>query len=178
MTGIECLREEMRNRGLTEAQINSKAVSVVIDILAQANGKYIELVELEHEVKLKQEQQAEAERLYRYATFSRQRLIESLKGERDGWYKENKAYLEEVMQALSECETAEGRDAIRIAQTFINSVDVDTKYDNTAFIIGLASILACWKTTPIDRLRKINTQLPDVNISEDGSWNMTMKFTK
>ena len=25
MTGIECLREEMRNRGLTEAQINSKA---------------------------------------------------------------------------------------------------------------------------------------------------------
>ena len=44
---------------------------------------------------------------------------------------------------------------------FIDSVDVATKYDNTAYIIGLASILSNGSMDAIAELRKINNKLPD-----------------
>ena len=56
----------------------------------------------------------------------------------------------------------EGRDTMRIAQMFVNMVDVDTKYDNTAYIIGLAAILSRGGISAIDELKKINKKLPDV----------------
>ena len=76
--------------------------------------------------------------------------------------------ISEFSKALSECETKEGRDTIRLAQTFINSVNVDTKYDNTAFIVGLAGILSNTKVDCVSELSKINTKLPQVLKEEIG----------
>ena len=46
---------------------------------------------------------------------------------------------------------------------FINSTDVNTKYDNTAYIIGLASILSGdTNSSPIAQLKKINPKLGEV----------------
>lgn len=62
-------------------------------------------------------------------------------------------------KALDECETAGGKDMLRLAQMFVNSVDVNSKYDNTAYIIGLAGILSGNKVAPIPELKKINRKL-------------------
>ena len=51
---------------------------------------------------------------------------------------------------------------MRIARMFVNMVDVDTKYDNTAYIIGLAAILSRGGINAIGELKKINKKLPDV----------------
>ena len=63
-------------------------------------------------------------------------------------------------QAVEECETLEGKDTLKKAQMFVNTVNLNTKYDNTAFIIGLASILAQGNVAPIEELRKINPDVP------------------
>jgi hypothetical protein len=71
------------------------------------------------------------------------------------------------------CETPQGRDAMRAAQVFANSVNIQTCYDNNAFIIGLASILAGKEMAPIDVVKKIvpkafdNTEMPPKRKEKD-----------
>ena len=48
---------------------------------------------------------------------------------------------------------------MRAAQVFVNAVSVDTKYDNTAFIIGLAAILSKNGIGAMDELKKINSKV-------------------
>ena len=83
----------------------------------------------------------------------------------DGYIKEWEEYVDKFNKSLEECETAEGRDTLRTAQMFVNTVDIETCYDRTAYIIGLASILSNGRMSAIDELKKINKNLPDV---EDG----------
>ena len=89
-----------------------------------------------------------------------QQIIQMVDSVADKHYQETRNYIDVFLKAISDCETQEARDALRTAQMFINSVSVDTKYDNTAFIIGLASILSQGKTGAIDELRKINPKIP------------------
>lgn len=57
-------------------------------------------------------------------------------------YQANAEYIEKFNKSLDECETKEGRDALRLAQVFVNSVNTNTDQNNTAFINGLACILS------------------------------------
>jgi len=163
MTGLDCLREEMMNRGLTKRQCDSKVVAVVLDILANAGNEYQKaweceqqytkkLMHLENELnKIDYKIRRKENELFTY-----QRQIETAKENREHC----EDYIDEFNKSLQECETAEGRDAMRTAQMFVNSVDVDTKYGNTAYIIGLASILSGGKVQAIQELKKINKKLP------------------
>lgn len=49
MTGLDCLREELEKRGLSKAQINSKAVAVVLDVVARSGDKYTQMWKSEEE---------------------------------------------------------------------------------------------------------------------------------
>lgn len=91
-------------------------------------------------------------------------IISKVKEFADRKYKETIDYINSFFKTLSECETPEARDSIKIAQTYINAVSIDTKYDNTAFIIGLASILSQWNTGAIEQLYKINPKIPEIQI--------------
>ena len=73
--------------------------------------------------------------------------------------RETEEYIKKFLDSIEKCETAEARDTMKTAQMFVNSVDVDTKYDNTAFIIGLASILSNGQINGIDELKKINKNM-------------------
>lgn len=42
---------------------------------------------------------------------------------------------------------------------YINTVNINTKYDNTAFIVGLSAILTQTSFEPIKELKKINKNL-------------------
>lgn len=57
-------------------------------------------------------------------------------------YKKNEELIDSFNKSLQECETEEGRDTMRKAQLFVNSVDVNTDQNNTVFINGLACILS------------------------------------
>ena len=89
-----------------------------------------------------------------------QREINEMRAEFRGEKEVVKKYIEKFERSLSECETPEGRDAMRKMQIFINNVNVETKYDNTAYIVGLSAILGNSPISPVDELKKINTKLP------------------
>ena len=43
MTGLDCLRDELKRRGLMDSQINSKVAAVVHDVVAQSGDKYTKM---------------------------------------------------------------------------------------------------------------------------------------
>lgn len=175
MTGWECFAEEMRKRGMTETQINSKTAAACVDILAETGTEYLSAYDARKETE-RIRKTADRELFNVKSECSR---FEDLRDTAKREYRElrdliNKAtreaeeYFESLNNALEKCETEEGRDALRTAQMFINSVKVDTKYDNTAFIIGLAAILSGKKIEPIDELKKINIKLPTIHLGDFG----------
>lgn len=153
MTGHELLREELKKRGFTANQIDSKVVGGVLDVVAQnPNTTFADIQEAEQElVKLRSEFERKKgiyERELERIRIEKQSIIKSVM--------EKEQYINDWLEKLSECETAEGRDRMRIAQMFVNSVNVDSKYDNTAFITGLAAILTGGKIGALEEMKKIN----------------------
>ena len=159
MTGLECLRAELRKRGFTNAQIEGKAASAIavaiLDIVANTDHAYSDMVKAEREL---EDIRYKAELCRK----SEDRRWNDLRKAEQNIQKEREEiaqYIDKFNTTLSECETAEGRDAMRRAQTFVNSVSVNSKYDNTAYIIGLASILTNGGIGAIDKLKKLNPKL-------------------
>ena len=157
MTGLDYLRDELAERGLSKTQIESKSVAVVLDVIANTGERYTNL----HD-----EEVRASNKLYKLERISevKERELRELEfrlNELKREMREYEDYINEFNKSLLECETQEGRDAMRIAQMFVNSVDVDTKYDNTAYIIGLASILSGGKINAINELKKINKKIAD-----------------
>ena len=175
MTGLDCLRKEMKARGLTSVQVENKVTAVVLDIIAGSGNKYTEMWKEERGASKKlEETRSELFRCECDFSAAQQRLkrIKEQIADAEEHRKHCEDYIDEFNKSIKECETAEGRDAMRIAQMFVNSVDVNTKYDNTAYIIGLASILN-GKMNAIEELRKINKKLPQglPKIYPGGTWD-------
>ena len=169
MTGLDCLREELEKRGFMKSQIESKVVPAVLDIIANSGNKYLDMWKEETEAS-KRLKETESAIIWNERKIKQQEALISKYGRDEKVALEHRNhcedYIDEFNKSLLECETPEGRDAMRTAQVYINSVDVDTKYDNTAYIIGLASILSRGGINAIKELHKINKKLPDVNAWE------------
>lgn len=169
MTGLDCLREELEKRGLSKAQINSKVAAVVLDVVARSGDKYTQMWKSEEEASKRERELKNAIMCAESRLQGLEISILNAKGALD-LYEEKKRKVEEYVNkfidSLGDCETPEGRDTMRIAQMFTNSVSVDTKYDNTAYIIGLAAILSKGGISAMDELKKINKNMPSV----DNGW--------
>lgn len=163
MTGIEMLREELLKKGYTKQQIGSQVVFGVLEVVA-GNSIYTEQAHLLAEIDELNKQiaglQATADMLKTYIDIKTNYVDECV----ERAFHEQTELIKTFLDALKSAETPEARDAIRVAQTYINAVDVDTKYDNTAFIIGLAQILSVWNTAAIDTLHKINPKIGPVKV--------------
>ena len=158
MTGLDCLREEMEKRGANKAQIESKTATMVLDILSEANGRYEDLAKLEADIKdcedylqKMKSQIYDYEQRVAYLYHKIQSSQEEIQKEIDKKYGEAIAYIEEFHKCLKECETPEGRDAMRRAQVFVNSVNIENERNNTYFIQGLAMVMA---NNPIGNITK------------------------
>lgn len=169
MTGLDCLRKEMMAHGLTKQQAESKAATVALDILCGANGRYSDMDKIQAEIKLLEQRKEtlwDECRQYEIKINACMENLETITQDvnkiTSRAYDETVKYIHSFFDALNTFETPEARDTLKIAQMFANTVNVDTKYDNTAFIIGLASILTHGNITPIDELRKINKKIPRV----------------
>lgn len=166
MTGIDCLREELEMRGLSKAQIESKVVAVVLDVVANSGNKYAEMWKHEQGESKKLRDLERGIRRAERELDSIQKQIAIFEAEENRARESRKHcedYIDQFNSSLLACETAPGRDAMRTAQVFVNSVSVDTKYDNTAYIIGLAAILSKGGLNAIQELKKINKKLPDIS---------------
>lgn len=163
MIGLDYVREELKKRGFRNHQIQSEVVPAVIDILANTDNKYLDIWKQEKDVsqRLKEMNRLIAgNELTMKWQKSKINELENdvLKARKHRAHCED--YIEEFNKSLYECETQEGRDAMRTAQMYVNSVDINSKYDNTAFIIGLASILSKGGLNAVSELHKINKKLP------------------
>lgn len=160
--GIDCLKEELAKMGFSKSQIESKVVPAVLAIVAQDKDLYCNI-------------EAEREELHRLADaidnlkavwHSLDDQCEVLKKKRDALqteydeafnaaYVQAKHYIQSFNESLQQCETPEGRDAMKRAQVFVNSVSIDTPANNTAFIAGLATILTDGAFSYVDKLQKV-----------------------
>ena len=158
MSALDWIRDKLLEKGYTKQQVNSSVVPAVVDILDSYDDEY---------AKIKEQEDKETERLkeIRRAIYAlevyRTDLKEQVREQEDllERYQADADYIAAFNKALENCETAEGRDMMRRAQVFVNSVFVDTKYDNTAYIIGLSAILSSGEIGPLEAMRKLN---PDV----------------
>ena len=151
MNGLDLLKQKLREKGYTTSQVESKIVAGVLEIVSNEPGVYTDLYEARKE-------------LTRVSAEER-RLREQLEQDQKGLRKEHIAFTAEQCElcdyisafndALQKCETAEARDAMRTAQVFLNSIEVESAYDNTAMINGLASILTHGNVTEIALLKPV-----------------------
>lgn len=160
MTGLDLLKEEMKKRGCNQAQCDSKTVAVVLDILAESQTTYTDLREAREETARHRGAWYDLIERQRRAQIELDEVNRRINEKRSLEWLEAPEYVQEFYNAISNCETPEGRDALKAAQMFVNSVTIDSKYDNTAFIIGLASILSQGNVGAIEELKKINNKIP------------------
>lgn len=179
MNGLECLKAELLNRGYTKQQCESKVVLGVLEIVSGSQGRYGDLAELDKEI---QDSRRENARLMR-AIHTQAETLSELRAEKsailkelndaaDKRYNDTMDYIEQFNTALLQCETPEARDQMKKAQMFVQSTSVDTKYDNTAFIIGLAAILSdnTQGSWALAELSKINTKLPRIGVEAESGF--------
>lgn len=167
MTGLDLLREEMKKRGCNDKQATSKAVAVVLDIISKSGNKFQDIQEAEKRLQdLNVEIRDAEDRLERIRGIRRAEAKEKSDwfAEADAERKRLEEYVEDFKRGLFLCSTEEAADALRTAQFYVNNTNVVTKYDNTAYIVGLASILSGKKVDPDIELRKINVNLPDTGV--------------
>lgn len=157
MTGLECLREELLKRGFNKTHVQNKLVAATLDILANTDNVYTDTVAAEKELEAIRSRIRHENTRFMQREFYIKQEREKIDRIKETLFE----YIDKFLAALNNCETEEGRDAMRRAQMFVNSVTVDSKYDNTAYIIGLAAILSDGKIGAIDELRKINKKLFD-----------------
>ena len=157
MTGLECLQQELIKRGLNAAQAQSKVVPAVLDIVSQST-MYTDIAALQKDIKELAKTRAALEKEvadYRAHIKRSERELEELATEKDRMAR----YIETFNKSLSDCSSEEGRDRLRAAQFFANNTRIETCYDNTAFIRGLAAILSGGKIA--DFAEKIEKLDPD-----------------
>jgi hypothetical protein len=150
------LYEELEKRGFKVWQAKqSKMLPAVLDILANTGTLYSDLHEARTQLDILKSQCEGLKNQIHAGNILQAREEKQL---RERW-EAAEHYVERFNASLAACETEEGRDAMRAAQVFVNAVSVDTKYDNTAFIIGLAAILSKNGIGAMDELKKINSKV-------------------
>ena len=186
MTGIELMREKMLEKGMNKAQTTAKAVTVILEILAESQGyEFLDIWEKEKETEelekrldflkssakgyaesaLKEKKnyyfwKEKAENAHQEYIDKTEKLTLGLETEKNRIIADAQEYLKKFNEMLTACETEHSRDTLRTAQFFINNININTKYDNTAYITGLSTILSQGGIDSVEGLSKINSKLP------------------
>ena len=144
MTGIELLKHKLAEKySWGKINANSDFIFAIVSLLAEdadlKTKTTIELAEYtirEGNRKWREaiEKETEADALL---VRTNQYEIQLRQKERD--LKSKEGELSVIQDNLSQCETAEARDRMRLAEYFKNSVDANT--DDLAFIRGMSNIL-------------------------------------
>ena len=154
MTGIERLREKLYELGANKAQVESRVVELTIVALAgEESDNSKQLLQLVDDIKLEYKAQSEkAKQEIRKLQHSNDEILHErarIVSKRDIV---NKAHddlnvivdrLLAINEEISVPETAEFRDKLRLAKFLQDNTQINTCYDNTAYINALGKILSC-----------------------------------
>lgn len=154
----EEVKTELMKRGFPKGSVESKYVPQVMDIVL-GTDYFVKISEDEEEIKRQERRVIDAKNRANAEVW---KAMEKANLDVAN-VQADKEYIANFYKALFDCDTEEGKDVMRTAQVFINSVNVKTVYDNTAFIIGLAAILSGGKVGAIEELHKLNTKIPSVD---------------
>lgn len=150
MTGMECFWEEMLKRGCTKAQIGSKAVAIALDIISQKPQMIFSMFqdaeervntlesmeqELKHKIALLQLEESKQQGIIKRC---KEDAAEYVNKE----WKREQEYIDSFYQALKNCETPEGRDRLKAAQIYANSIKPETLGEKQAYAYMLGALLA------------------------------------
>lgn len=154
MTGQALLNQKLKEQGFTQKQIDSKVVGAVLDIIANDNI-FLDVNSARQELEIlrgyAEKQKNRINREEKEFLHRRQKYMEE--------YCEKEKYITNFLQKLSECETPEGRDRMRMLQMYINSIDdISSASANAAYIAGLASIIAGSDIKGLEKLEKIESE--------------------
>lgn len=177
MTGLEMLKAEMRERGCSKSQLDSKVVGIMLEIISGEKDIYVNVQEAERELSELQNTLSDLRLVKDNLKWECKCLVEEIKMHESDYFEkcnEIKKYIDDFNKSLTECETAEGRDALRRAQVFTNSVEVNTVYDNTAYIKGLGAILSNGEVGCLDEIKAVKAA-PEKAPLWHGSRNMAGK---
>lgn len=169
MSGIELIRERLTELGLNKAATHNKGVELTVAIIANGDDvdatiAFKELIDEYHiSFNTLNSERAELNRKQRELSLYEKHLSE----EKERISKSSRILEEQRIQlthmiddfkdCLCECETAEGRDAARKTAFYIANTNVNTAYDNTAFINGLAVLLSDTQSNLPDNIKKVIT---------------------
>lgn len=137
----ETIEHKMIYKGATKQQAQSKAVDILLDVLAEDSGlveKYLSNYRLQLALAVNALEKTRNEYADKLSDIPSREYAVSVK-EKDLSAKETE--LKNLSAELKEMETPNARDAVRLMALFRESVKVDTRYDNTAFINGLAACI-------------------------------------
>lgn len=154
MTGLEMLREEMRKRGATQAQAESKLVPLVLDIVANSGTVYTDTAKAFEDL-----ERVNRQIKCRMPIFERERA--ELDGARAKLNEDREAFEAEKAQFaedLAGLETPESRDEMRKAMYFKANCNIESEYDNYAYIAGLAAILSNGAGVMPDKKQKLSME--------------------
>lgn len=144
----EVVKETLMNNGLNHSQANSRAAKVTYAICSK-NPDLLKLFDTEKEIdkaekrlnEIKQEIEDKTQELTK-----KKEINKNVEDKAQKTLDKVKDYIDNFNKAVKECETAEGRDTLKVAQMFVNSVEIQNAQNNTAFINGLACILSNGKS--------------------------------
>ena len=151
----EELKVELVKRGFPKTRVDAKYIQLVMDIVL-GTDVFENMAQQEEETR-RHENRVLSARLKADAEIKK---IAYDLGTTKNKLRADVEYVANFYKALFDCDTEEGKDNMRAAQVFINSVNINTVYDNTAFIIGLAAILSGGKVGAIEELHKLNSKIP------------------
>lgn len=161
MTGIEVLKEKMLQCGATKQQTESKTVYMVLEALTDFDFATLyddrrEAETIRNNIKELSAKYEDCRKAYAELCSSIHEKKAEVQEAADKAYAEHHKYIDDFNESLQNTETAEARDKLRLAQIFINTVDINSKYDNTAFIVGLAALLSGSGVNVVGEMKKIN----------------------
>ena len=159
---LEEAKSLMLKKGASKSMADSKTLAFALDVFADTD-LYTEtwlnqerLAELANEVMKKESVLQELEKKITKASNELLDIQRNIRSLRDKQAEEDLEYIEEWKASLKQCETQEGRDTLRLMQVFVNSVDIKTAYDNTAYINGISTILSGGKVEAMpEKIKKI-----------------------
>lgn len=150
---IERIKELLLDKGLTKAVVNGKTPAIVLGVVLE-NPNIETAFDCVNSLPKLVEEKSRLEKEVEELRKERQNLLSDMKATQlrladyekfnkvEDAVKAKNEYIEQFNESLKACETKEGRDKLRIVQIFVNTVSCNTDANNTAFIHGLATILA------------------------------------
>lgn len=143
MTGLELLREKLKERGCNKSTINSKAVAEALSVLSEVDS--MDEYKIRLDIRWGELKLDEINDKINWAKLQLERYENAAEGIIEDAQRKGNALImegEALKKKVLRCETPEARDRMRLAEVFKDSVKVDSKYDNTAYIRSLGAILS------------------------------------